>query len=142
MCTTNVNSYMSDYFREPIVKYDVVRPFSRNTAYRDAGYRRLHYCLFWGVWNSNHRSDLDRSGAIIIDRDIYHSGSADDLFHKSISGLMVAIFRTTFKSTTTTITVEDNFNCEKLKNWVHVSWLLSEIVLFSTVYEACELVVE
>jgi len=45
-----------------------------------------------------------------------HSGSADDLFHKSISGLMVAIFRTTFKSTTTTITVEDNFNCEKLKN--------------------------
>ena len=61
-----------------------------------------------------------------------HSGSADDLFHKSISGLMVAIFRTTFKSTTTTITVEDNLNCEKL----------SEIVLFSTVYEACELVVE
>ena len=46
----------------------------------------------------------------------YHSGSADDLFHKSISGLIVAIFRTTFKSTTTTITVEDNFNCEKLKN--------------------------
>ncbi|KAH3696277.1 hypothetical protein DPMN_083742, partial [Dreissena polymorpha] len=43
-----------------------------------------------------------------------HSGSADDLFHKSISGLIVAIFRTTFKSTT--ITVEDNFNCEKLKN--------------------------
>ena len=73
---------------------------------------------------------------------IDHSGSADDLFHKSISGLMVAIFRTTFKSTTTTITVEDNFNCEKLKNLVHVSRLLSEIVLFSTVYEACELVVE
>ena len=47
---------------------------------------------------------------------VVHSGSADDLFHKSISGLIVAIFRTTFKSTTTTITVEDNFNCEKLKN--------------------------
>ena len=45
-----------------------------------------------------------------------HSGSADDLFHKSISGLMVAIFRTTLKSTTTTITVEDKVNCEKLKN--------------------------
>ena len=55
---------------------------------------------------------------------------------------MVAIFRTTLKSTTTTITVEDKFNCEKLKNLVHVSRLLSEIVLFSTVYEACELVVE
>ncbi|KAH3734473.1 hypothetical protein DPMN_040912 [Dreissena polymorpha] len=35
MCTTNVNSYMSDSFREPMVKYDVVRPFSRNTADRN-----------------------------------------------------------------------------------------------------------
>ena len=59
---------------------------------------------------------MKRSFSVLKPEQSTHSGSADDLFHKSISGLMVAIFRTTFKSTTTTITVEDNFNCEKLKN--------------------------